>query len=337
MTSAETIVLSMQEAEELCFRATLGVGADVAAARSLARATVAAEADGQPTLGLSHLTDYLDGYRTGRIAAGVTPMLTRPLPTVIRSDAAGGLAHLGFDLAFDDLVSAARNFGVAIFSQSNAFTCGALGYFAGRLAEQGLVAFAATNGPALMAGSGSTQPVYCTNPLAFAAPGGADGPLLIDQASSATAFVNIRNAAQNNEPIPEGWAVGSDGKNTTDPQEAMKGALLAFGGTRGANIALMLEVLSAGLTGANWSLDAPSFTSGSESPGSGLFILAIDPKVMEPDFEHRMEKQLRRLSDDYGVHIPGRSKHAHRLHAGQSGLAAPREIVAELEAAAQER
>ncbi|HEU4987706.1 MAG TPA: Ldh family oxidoreductase, partial [Rhizobiaceae bacterium] len=127
------------------------------------------------------------------------------------------------------------------------------------------------------------------------------------------------------------------GKDTTDPQEAMKGALLAFGGVRGANIALMVEVLAAGLTGAYWSLDAPSFTSGSETPGSGLFILAIEPKVMEPDFEDRMEKQLRRLSDDNGVHIPGRSKHEHRLRAEQSGLAVPRAVVAELEAVSQER
>lgn len=337
MNNAETVLLSLKEAEELCFRAALGAGADVAAARSIALASVAAEADGQTTLGIGHLTDYLDGYRAGRIVAGVTPELTRPLPTVIRSDAAGGLAHLGFDLAFDDLVSAARNFGVGIFAQSNAFTCGALGYFVGRLAQQGLVAFAATNGPALLAGSGSTRPVYCTNPLAFAAPGGADGPLLIDQASSATAFVNIRKAAKRSEPIPEGWAIGADGKDTTDPHEAMKGALLAFGGARGANIALMVEVLAAGLTGANWSLDAPSFTSGSETPGSGLFILAIEPKVLEPDFEDRMEKQLRRLSDDYGVHIPGRSKHEHRLRAEQSGLAVPRAVVAELKAVAQER
>ena len=40
---------------------------------------------------------------------------------------------------------------------------------------------------------------------------------------------------------------------------ALAGALLTFGGARGANIALMVEVFAAGLTGANWSLDAPDF------------------------------------------------------------------------------
>src|SRR5690606_11951921 len=142
---------------------------------------------------------------------------------------------------------------------------------------EGLVALAATNGPALMAGSGSTRPVFCTNPLAFAAPRSDAPPLLIDQASSATAFVNIREAARRGEEIPPGWAVDREGNETTDPGKAIGGALRAFGGARGANIALMVEVLAAGVTGANWSLDAPSFTAGSQSPGSGLFVLGIEP------------------------------------------------------------
>lgn len=131
---------------------------------------------------------------------------------------------------------------------------------------------------------------------------------MIDQASSATAFVKIRQAAERGEPIPQGWALDASGAPTTDPNEAMKGALLAFGGVRGANIALMVEVLAAGLTGANWSLDAPDFRSGTQSPGAGLFILAIAPQFLTHDFEARLAAQLERLSGDYGVHIPGETR-----------------------------
>jgi (2R)-3-sulfolactate dehydrogenase (NADP+) len=331
---SETVSLSLPKTEELCFAAALGVGAGADAARSIARAAVTAEADGQPAVGLSHFLDYLHGFRDGRIAAGAMPVLTRPLPAIFKSDAGGGVAHLGFDLAFEELASAAGKLGVAVFAQSNAYTCGSLGYFAGRLAERGLVALAATNGPALMAGSGSTRPVYCTNPLAVAAPGTDGAALLIDQASSATAFVNIRAAAARGEPIPQGWAIDGDGNATTDPVRAMQGALLAFGGARGANVALMVEVLAAGLTGANWSLDAPSFSEGSESPGSGLFVLALAPELLQPDFCTRLERQIDRLSDEYGVHIPGRMRQAQRSRAAEAGLTVPRAIVQELEKAA---
>lgn len=323
---------SIEEAETLFFDAIRSAGAADAPARSLARATIEAERSGQPNVGTVHLFDYLDGLREGRIDGRAEPRVTRPAPAVFASDAGGGIAQLGFDLAFDDLVAAARQYGVAMFSQKNAFTCGALGTFAVRLARKDLVSFAATNGPALLAGSGSKEAVYCTNPMAFAAPQAGGPPLLIDQSSSATAFANIRIAAAKGQSIPEDWAIDADGNPTTDPRAAMKGAMVAFGGARGANIALMVEVLSAGLTGANWSLDAPSFIRGSESPATGLFVLAIDPQLIDPDFKVRLAAQLARLSDEHGVHIPGVSKGETWERAAQNGLEIDDTVVERLKA-----
>ena len=181
---------------------------------------------------------------------------------------------------------------MALFTQRNAFTCGSLSYFVGRLAERGLAAIAATNGPPLLAGSGSTKPVFCTNPMAFGAPVAGGPPLIIDQSSSATAFVNIRAAANAGKSIPPGWALDAEGAPTTDPFAAMKGALLAFGGGRGANIALMVEVLSAGFNGANWSLDAPPFGVGAEGPGTGMTVIALAPRLIDPDFAERLARHI---------------------------------------------
>lgn len=325
-----TITLSLDQALTLCREAALRAGAGAAAADVLARASVDAEADGQPTVGFAHLVDYLESLEAGRIDGKAEPVLSRPAGAIILSDAKGGTAHLGFERAFDDLANTARQFGVAVFAQNNAFTAGSLSFFVGRLAEAGLVGFAATNGPALLAGSGGTKPVYCTNPLAFAAPVANGPPLIIDQASSATAFVNIRKAAQEGRDIPEGWALDAEGRPTTDAKAAVKGALLAFGGSRGANIALMVEVLAAGISGANWSLDAPGFTSGSQSPGSGLFVLALAPNLIDPDFSQRMAAQVERLSGEYGVHIPGLAKVATRKRSERDGLVIPTALYNQL-------
>ena len=119
-------------------------------------------------------------------------------------------------------------------------------------------------------------------------------PLVIDQATSATAYVNLRKAAEHGEPIPEGWAIDAAGQ--PPPMRARDGLLLAFGGKRGANIALMVEVLAAGMTGANWSLDCPPFDQGSDSPAAGLFIAAMAPALWAPDFSARLAAQLERLS-----------------------------------------
>lgn len=329
MPAYDHIRLSLDEATTLCTEAAVKHGARAAAARSLAVSAVAAEADGQPNVGLSHFLDHLDALAAGRIDGHAVPKISRPAKAIFISDAGSGAAQPGFDAAFDDLVATVRDFGVAVFAQHNAFTCGSLGYFVQRLAEQGLVALAATNGPALLAGSGARKPVFCTNPLAFAAPS-SDGVLLIDQASSSTAFVSIRQAAKEGRRIPEGWALDADGNPTTDPAEAVKGALLAFGGARGGNIALMVEVLAAGVGGATWSLDAPPFGVGSKGPGSGLFIVALAPKLIDPDFETRFGAHLARLSGDFGVHIPGRAKADARRRAESEGLAVPRDVYERL-------
>lgn len=325
-----SVTLTLDEAVVLCSEAARRRGANSETARAIAAAAVRAEAEGQPTVGLAHFVDYLDALSAGRIDGTAMPTLTRPAPAIILSDANKGAAHTGFERAFDDLVATARGFGLALFAQRNAYTCGALGPFAARLAEAGLVGFAATNGPALLAGSGGTRPVFCTNPLAFAAPAAGGPPLLIDQASSATAYVNIRQAAREGKTIPSGWALDQNGAPTSDPHQAMAGALLAFGGARGANIALMVEVLSAGLTGANWSLDAGSISQGSDSPGTGLFVLAIDPALLDPDFAERMAAQVKRLSEDYGVHIPGPAKAQARAKAERDGITVPRSVYARI-------
>lgn len=329
-TEAETVTLSLEEARTFCVAAALGAGASEETARAIAAAAVAAEADGQPSVGLAHHVDYLGAIEAGRIDGKAEPAISRPALAIYLSDAQGGAAHTGFDRVFDDIAKAARLFGVTIFAQRNAYTCGALGYFTGRLAEAGLVALAATNGPAYVAGSGSTRPVYCTNPISLAAPAADGPPLVIDQSCSATAFVNIREAAQAGEAIPEGWALDAQGNPTTDAGEAMKGALLAFGGARGANIALMVEVLAAGVTGANWSLDAPSFSAGNQSPGAGLFVVALDPKLFDPGFEPRMRAQLDRLSKDFGVHIPGAAKAAARARSEVHGIVVPAALHARI-------
>jgi (2R)-3-sulfolactate dehydrogenase (NADP+) len=316
---------TLEAATDLAARAIRAAGASDEAALSLARATVSANAHGKGSSGFSHLMDYLTALRAGRIVGDAEPFVTSPAPAVLHCDARGGIAQAGFDRAFDDLRHRAETFGIALFAENGSYTTGELGYYPRRLAEAGLVAFAATSGPALMTVAGARTPVYCTNPIAFAAPLDEGAPLLIDQASSATAFVQLRHYAERGETLPSGWAVDADGEPTTDPQTALRGALLAFGAARGANIALMVEVMAAGLAGANWALDAPSFTSGDRSPGAGLLVIAITPTLLAPDFPRRLRLQLDRLAK-LGVHIPGR-------RAAATEIELPDVLAAEIERA----
>lgn len=294
----------IEDARAIARQAVLAAGASDDIAISLANAVVSAELAGSRSVGFAHLVDYLDGFVKGRIERKAEPEIIFPAASVIRIDAKGGIAQLGFDRVFGELVARANAQGVAVCVQYNSFTVGELGYYTRRLAEAGLVAFATCNATAQMGTVESRKAVYGTNPLSFAAPMGSGKPLVVDQASSATAFVNVRQAAERGESIPEGWAVDAQGNPTTDAREAVQGLLLAFGGARGANIALIMEIMAAGMTGANWSMDAPHFAQGSQSPGVGLFIVAYKPELLAPGFQARLASHIDRLAAA-GVRIPG--------------------------------
>ncbi len=312
--------LSLPALHHLLKDALTASGFSDANAEALAKQTALAEAMGQTSVGISHMFDYTDGVADGRLDPQAEPIISQPAPCIIASNGQGGLAQTGFDAAFDRLVEQAQSLGLALFSQKNTTLCGALGTYCYRLAERGLVAMAATNGSPLMAGSGTKAPVFCTNPTAFAAPRADQAPILIDQSSSATAFVNIRKASETGETLAEGLALDAKGQPTTDAKSALAGMLLPFGGGRGSNIALMVEVLAAGLSGANWSHEAPSMFQGNQCPNTGLFVLAIRPDLVDADFEAKMSEQLRILSQDKGLYLPGDSKSQALARARNEGI-----------------
>jgi (2R)-3-sulfolactate dehydrogenase (NADP+) len=286
----------------LCEAALRRAGADPHDARTLAEATVEAERVGNRAVGVTHLFDYLDGYRDGRIARQSAPEVRRPAPAVIDIDAGGGLAQAAFSAVFDDLQQAIRDAGIGALWIRSSFTCGELGYYVRRLAQQGFLAFAVANSPALMSVGGASTAILGTNPLAYAIPRPRKLPVVIDQASSSTAFVNIRRAAENGDPIPAGWALGPDGTPTEDPRAALQGTLLPFGGHRGGNIALLVEVLAT-LSGASFSLDAAPFDRGTASPGIGVFLLGIDPGIFGGSVD-RLCRQFELLRDEHQVRLP---------------------------------
>jgi (2R)-3-sulfolactate dehydrogenase (NADP+) len=245
----------------LCRDALLRAGANFRAAQVLAGATVEAELVGNPAVGVAHLFDYLNAYRDGRINKGARPEVRRPAPAVIDVDARDGLAQIAFVEAVDDLQTATQESGVAALWIRNSFTCGELGYYARQLARQGIIALAAANSNALMSLGGARKSILGTNPLAYGIPRPGKVPVVIDQASSSTAFVNIRRAAEAGAAIPVGWALGPDGEQTQDATAALQGTLLPFGSHRGGNVALLVEVLAT-LSGALFSMDAPPLTTG---------------------------------------------------------------------------
>jgi uncharacterized oxidoreductase len=115
-----------------------------------------------------------------------------------------------------------------------------------------------------------------TNPISIAVPTGGDAALVLDIATSVAPEGKVRALMASAEPLPEGWIIDHHGGPATNPAELYgppRGALLPFGGHKGFGLAMLIEALAGGLSGAGccWDLNAPL-----AGRTDGVFLVAIN-------------------------------------------------------------
>jgi len=290
-------------------------------ARSVARALVLAEIDGKKGHGLSRVPSYAGQARSGKVNGAAIPQSRQPRSGVLAIDAGHGFAYPAFDLMRRQAPAIAREAGIAMAGIYRSHHYGVAGHHVEAMAEEGLIALLLGNTPAAMAPWGGKTPLFGTNPIAFAAPLANRPALVIDLATSHVARGNILTAKQKNAPIPEGWALDAHGQPTTSAEAALKGSMVPMAEAKGAALALMIEILAAGLTGANFGFEATSFFEAEgPAPNTGQIMILIDPGVMAEGVPARLAEFARLIEDD-GARLPGGNRHARRLAAGKDGLA----------------
>jgi (2R)-3-sulfolactate dehydrogenase (NADP+) len=301
-------------------------------AESVAKALVAAEMDCQRGHGLSRVPSYAAQSASGKVNGQATPIVVDKKSAAIRIDAANGFAFPAIDLATTELSKLAAKAGMAAASIFHSHHFGQAGYHAERLAEKGLVALVFGNSPQAIAPWGGSKGVFGTNPIAFAAPRANEHPLLIDLSLSKSARGKVMVAQQKGESIPEGWALDEHGQPTTDPDAALKGTMIPMGDAKGAALVLMVEILAASLSGANYGYEATSFfTAEGKPPGVGQLIMAFDPEFFSGgSFASRMEDLIEEILNQDNTRIPGSGRSALRDKARHQGLHIPENLMAEL-------
>lgn len=324
---SETETLSLEAARELLTTALAASGLRLGAARSVALALAAAEAEGQMGHGFSRLAEYAAQVRTGKVDRAAVPNLEVTGQSAALVDARHGFAYPAIDVAIDWATSTAGETGVASVGIFRSHHSGALSVHVDKIARAGFIGLMVTNAPAAIAPWGSNTPLFGTNPIAFAAPRASGAPLVIDLSLSRVARGKVMHAKKTGRPIPEGWALDADGNPTTDAEAALGGSMVAIGEAKGTALAMMVEVLAATLTGAVPSADMSSFFDAEgPPPGTGQYLLVIRP----PDsagFAERLETLLRRIEAMEGARLPGSRRIAALRKAETQGIIVPRQYV----------
>lgn len=323
-------ILSLDEVESLSYRMLIASGASALQATSTARSIRDAEAEGIRTVGLSYLPTYCDHVACGKVVGNAVPTVSTPRPGTVVVDAHFGFCHPAYEAGETALVRAARMNGVALLALTHSYSAGVLGWFVRRLAQQGLVAIMFANSSALMAPHGGKQPFFGTNPIAWAAPRAVGPPVVADLSSSAVAWVKVNAAAAAGEPIPLGWALDIDGAPTTDAVAALCGSMAPSGGHKGSALALLVDIMSGGVAGSNFSHEASGFggTAGGP-PDVGQVIVAIDPSAtMGPHFIDRLEHEFTAMAAEPGVRLPGDRRLHSRIDTAANGVLVPADLMA---------
>lgn len=246
--SSDASVINADELAAFAARlfASRGVAPDHAA--QVADVLVWADLRGIDSHGVERLPSYLSLIERGQMNPKGAPRLDDVAPALFRIDADRAAGPVPMIMAADEAVRRARMFGVATGLVCRSAHTGAVGYYAQRAARQGLIGIVMGSGPPLMAYHGARAASLSTSPLAIGVPGGPDGAVVLDMATSVASNGKLKQAQREKKPIPLGWALDADGAPTTDP---MKAAIaLPIGGPKGAGLGLMFECVTSVLAGA---------------------------------------------------------------------------------------
>jgi LDH2 family malate/lactate/ureidoglycolate dehydrogenase len=271
-----------------------GMAEDLAA--TTAEAMVETDLMGVDSHGISMLMMYDGQRRAGQLDLGARPRVVRDLPSLALMDGGGNLGHPVAAAAMMLAADKALASGIGAVGVFNSHHFGAAGHYARLGAKHGVVALITSSArTVLMVPTRGAMPMLGSNPIAFAAPLHDGPPVVLDIATTTVAANKVKVHELNGKPLPEGWVVDAAGQPVADPAAAMTqifrepgggitplGGAELTGGHKGYGLGLMVQILSATLTGAAF---AP-LRNRSQRPGEpdniGHFFLALDPGALRP-------------------------------------------------------
>jgi len=316
-------MIALAELRDFASRALQRAGASETMAMMTAAALVDAEAQGLSSHGIARVAQYATHLRNGRADGRAVPVIARERGGAVLIDARCGLAFPGCALAVGEAVCRAREFGVSFAAVTNSHHFGVAAWHLAPIAQARMVGLAFGNSPAAMPAAGGRRALFGTNPIAAVFPREASPPLTIDLSLSEAARGKVMVAAKEGRPIPLGWALDAHGQPTTDAKAALQGSMLAMGGTKGAMLALVVELLVTALTGAAMGFEASSFfVDEGNRPRIGQAFVAIDPDALAGNARYfeRVETLVTAMLDDEGVRLPGARRAALAECAAQDGV-----------------
>ena len=325
---AVSVTLSLEDVRSLSTEVLIANGMSQANSDVIADVVTQAEADGTHSHGLFRVPGYVSSMRSGRMDGKAIPEVSAAGPGLVSVDSKNGFSPPAIIAGKPMAIEKAKSQGIAALGIRNNGNLNALWWEAEHFGNAGLICLTMSTSQSFVAPWGGDKALFGTDPIAFACPREGKPPMVFDYATSASARGEIQVAARDGHSIPEGWALDKDGNPTTDPAAALEGVQLPFGGHKGNAIMIMVELLSAGLTGGNFCFEAQeqvdAFGGHDAGPSNaGQIFILIDPKGFHETFLQRVESLFERILEQDGTRLPGDRRYANRARSATEGIECP--------------
>lgn len=306
-----------------------------------ADALVGANLRGVDTHGVVRLPVNVKRLQAGAVNPRPNIRVEGDSPAAILVEGDNGMGMVVGAWAMREAIHRARENGAAVVVARHSNHFGVAAHYAQMATAADMIGLSFTNTDASMAPWGSLTAYLGTNPLAFAAPGGIKGGIVVDMATSQVSWGKVMLAALEGRKIPLNWATDQAGRPTDDASKAVKGLMLPLGGYKGLGLALMIEILCGVLSGSSFGPHIIDDTVEPYHPQDvGHAFAAIDIERFMPvaQFKARMKQIVDEIhacepaESGKRIYVPGEIEMETSARRRREGVPISSAVTADLEA-----
>ncbi|HEY8313566.1 MAG TPA: Ldh family oxidoreductase [Candidatus Baltobacteraceae bacterium] len=311
----------------------VGVAPEEAAV--VADVLVAADMRGIESHGVARLeTYYVSRIRAGKLTARPKYTIVRETETSVLFDADNGLGHPVGKRAMQKVIEKAQAHGAAFGAVRNSNHFGIAGYYAMMALDRDMIGMASTNSVRYGAPTFGKDVMLGTNPLAYAVPAKNEPAFVLDFATTTVPKGKLEVYKRKNKPLNPGWAIDESGEMTTDPDAALRGALLPLGGFgvdngghKGYGLGMLVDIFCGVLSGGKFGTGLPGVKDTMEGAISHWFgAFRVDGFRDVEEFKADMDAELRAFKASQTVpgqeriYVAGEIEHEKTAYTRKNGV-----------------
>ncbi len=333
-------VLVPEAAARAATRAVFGkMGLSAATAEQATDVLITSDLRGCESHGVSNmLRAYVSMFGEGHLNPDPDVKTLRDSPVSATLDADRGLGIQVGPEAMRLAIEKAETTGIGAVAVQNCGHVGMLAYYTLMALEHDMIGVCMVSaGGGLQVPTFGAEPVYGTQPIAWAAPAERMPPFVFDVATTQVAANKLMLTRRIGSKLEPGWITGLDGNPIMQPVDSPDYGgfyMLPFGGTRengghkGYGFATTVDIMAGVLSG-----NGPGFVAGGGRHAQFVMALKIDAFVDVADFKADLDTLLERLSTmkpaagHERVYYAGLIEHEEVARRRRDGIPYHREVV----------